>query len=62
MKAIMLMNGSEKIFIPVPNLKVNDDDDVKVIKAIMNMQGFGVEEKLSVINSYLRFLKNKQGE
>lgn len=60
MKAILLMNGAEKIFIPIPNLKV-DDVDIKVISGIMDLYGFSVDEKLSVVNSYLRFLERKQG-
>lgn len=54
------MNGAEKIFIPIPNLKV-DDVDIKVISGIMDLYGFSVDEKLSVVNSYLRFLERKQG-
>ena len=55
-----MQNGAEKIFIPIPNVDVSDDD-MKIINGIMNMVKFGVEERLSVVNSYLRFLKRKQG-
>lgn len=61
MKAIIVFNGNEKICIPIPELEI-EEIDVKIIKDIMNFEQGTVKDRLSIINSFLRYLRGKQSK
>jgi len=61
MQAIIVFNGKNRFCIPIPNVKI-EDVDVKIIKDIMNWDGGSDKEKLSVVYSFLRYLKRKQAK
>lgn len=61
MKAIIVFNGNEKICIPIPELEI-EEVDVKIIKDIMNFEQGTVKDRLSIVNSFLRYLRRKQAK
>ena len=61
MKAIIVFNGNEKICIPIPELEI-EETDVKIIKDIMNFDQGTVNDRLSIVNSFLRYLRRKQSK
>ncbi len=56
-----MYNGKNRFCIPIPNVKI-EDVDVKIIKDIMNWDSGTDKEKLSVVYSFLRYLKHKQAK
>jgi len=56
-----VFNGKNRFCIPIPNVKI-EDVDVKIIKDIMNWDSGTDKEKLSVVYSFLRYLKRKQSK
>ena len=59
LKAIIVFNGNERICIPIPELEI-EEVDVKIIKDIMNFKKGTVKDRLSIVNSFLRYLRRKQ--
>ncbi len=59
MQAIIVYNGKNRFCIPVPNITI-EDVDVKIITDIMNWENGTDKEKLSIVYSFLRYLKGKQ--
>jgi uncharacterized protein (UPF0216 family) len=56
-----VFNGNQKICIPIPELKL-EEVDVKIIKDIMNFDQGTVKDRLSIVNSFLRYLRRKQSK
>ncbi len=61
LKAIIVFNGKEKICIPIPELEI-EAVDVKIIRDIMNFDKGTVKDRLSIVNSFLRYLRRKQSK
>ncbi len=61
LKAIIVFNGKERICIPIPELEI-EEVDVKIIKDIMNFKQGTVKDRLSIVNSFLRYLRRKQSK
>ena len=61
LQAIIVYNGKNRFCIPIPNVEI-EDVDVKIIKDIMNWDSGTDKEKLSVVYSFLRYLKRKQAK
>jgi len=56
-----VFNGNEKICIPIPELEI-EEVDVKIIRDIMNFDKGTVKDRLSIVNSFLRYLRGKQSK
>jgi len=61
LKAIIVFNGKERICIPIPELKI-EKVDVDIIKDIMNFKQGTVKDRLSIVDSFLRYLRRKQSK
>lgn len=56
-----MFNGNERICIPIPELEI-EEIDVKIIKDIMNFEKGTVKDRLSIVNSFLSYLRIKQSK
>jgi len=56
-----VFNGNDRICIPIPELEI-EEIDVKIIKDIMNFEKGTIKDRLSIVNSFLRYLRRNQSK